>query len=120
MLITVKADKNIDANQELIRSIQADVSGRLDRFGTQITRVDVFLSDVNGHKSGIDKRCVMEAHVAGLQRLVSNHEASSIDEAVDAASDKLERIIDRSVERRSQRKGSVPFSGPEGSRDGGH
>jgi ribosome-associated translation inhibitor RaiA len=111
MLVEVKADHNVRGGEDWIREVQAEVADRLARFEARITRVDVFLSDVNGAKAGIDKRCVIEAHVAGLQRLAVNEEAAQLDDAISGAALKLERMIAKHVDKRGDRKGAPSFSG---------
>jgi len=113
MLVQVKTDNNISGSENLISEVQSEVAGVLDHYVERITRVDVFLSDMNAKKSGIDKRCVMEAHVAGLQRLAAEHQASTLMEAVSGAVERLERIIGKTIERRGDHKGSVSMSGDD-------
>jgi hypothetical protein len=49
--------------------MEAVVRDSLDRFSEQITRVEVHLSDQNSDKKfgNEDKRCLLEARLAGLQ-----------------------------------------------------
>jgi len=86
----------------------------LDRFGNQITRVEVHLRDVNGPKSvGDDKSCLLEARLAGRQPMVVTHEAASVRQAIDGATDKLERALDKLLDRLSDRKGRTSYGGDE-------
>jgi hypothetical protein len=54
-------------------------------------RVEVHLSDENSDKKvGHDAmRCMMAAHLKGLQHIAVTHQATTLDEAVDDAADKL-------------------------------
>ena len=62
MQIQVHCDKHIKNDVRLEEWVNTTVKDRLDLFEEDITRVDVFLSDENGGKSGPnDKRCKMEA-----------------------------------------------------------
>jgi len=111
MLVEVKTDHNIPGTEDWIRDVRAEVAGRLARFEARITRVDVFLSDLNAAKAGIDKRCVIEAHVAGLQPLAANEEAALLADAIAGAAHKLERMIAKHIEKRGDHKGATSFSG---------
>ena len=89
-----------------------EVEGTLGRFGDQIVRVIVQLNDVNGEKSGDrDKRCLMEARLAGHQPIAASHHAASLDDAISAAAEKLEREIDHILSRLHDPKGRPSFSG---------
>lgn len=60
-----------------------------------VTRLEVHLSDQNGGKSGQrDKRCVMEARLEGRQPIAASDDATTLDQAVRGAADKLARLID--------------------------
>jgi ribosome-associated translation inhibitor RaiA len=114
MQIEVRTDNHIEGSAQMISGIEADVMESLGRFGNQITRVDVHLRDVNGPKSaGNDKSCLLEARLAGRQPMVVSHEARSLRQAVDGATDKLERALDKLLGRLSDRKGRTSFGGDE-------
>ena len=94
--------------------IEAEVRETLGRFNEQLTRIEVHLSEINGHKPGAnDKRCVMEARPAGHQPVAVTHESVSWDEAVARACEKLEASLAKMSGRLGQRKGRTPMSGPE-------
>jgi len=112
MQIHVHTDNSIEGSAGLTRHVEAVVSDTLGRFGNQITRVEAFLRDVNGPKvAGDDKRCVLEARLAGRQPTVVSHDAPTVDAAIDGAVDKLEKSLDKLLERLSERKGRGSFGG---------
>jgi ribosome-associated translation inhibitor RaiA len=112
MQIQVRTDNNINGSAGLIQNIEADLADALGRFGNQITRVEVHLSDVNGPKSvGDDKNCLLEARLAGRQPLVVNHEAATVRLAIDGATEKLERALDHQLGKLNERKGRNSFGG---------
>lgn len=82
---------------------------KLERFGGRITRVEAHLSDVNAGKPGdSDKRCVMEARVAGQQSTSVDARAPSVELAIDAAADKLLHALDALFgKRESARRGTA-------------
>lgn len=99
MIIQVNTDSNIEGNEQLTEQVKAVVADSLDRFGDQITRVEVHLSDENSDKksSPEDMRCLVEARLAGLQPLAVSHQGATMEQAVDGAVDKLMRSIDTTL-----------------------
>ena len=84
MQIQVQTDNHTAGGAGLTRQVEAVVEGALGRFGDRITRVEVHLTDENGSQksSGSDKRCVMEARLAGLQPITVSAEGSSLRQAI--------------------------------------
>lgn len=106
MQIQVNTDGNIEGGERLTLRVQAEVEALLDRFGDQITRVEVHLSDENSHKAGAnDKRCVMEVRAAGIQPLAVTHSAATLGQAIDGATEKLERLLGNTFGRLNNKKG---------------
>ncbi|HUP25946.1 MAG TPA: HPF/RaiA family ribosome-associated protein [Thermoanaerobaculia bacterium] len=100
MQIQINTDSNIDASDELVQELEAVVSRALDRFGTQVTRVEVHLSDENSGKFGVDdKRCLLEARLADLQPIAVSHEAATIQQAAAGAAEKLQRSLESRIGR---------------------
>jgi ribosome-associated translation inhibitor RaiA len=113
MQVLVHTDNHIKGSDDLSSRVEATVDGALERFGEQVTRVEVHLHDLNGHKHGIDKRCVMEARIAGHQPLAVTHDAASLDDAIAGAADKLENSLDHTLGRLDHRKGRMSFGGDQ-------
>jgi len=101
MQIQINTDGNIEGKERLAEQVEAVVRDNLDRFSEQITRVEVHLSDENSdQKSGTDdKRCVLEARLAGLQPIAVSHEAVTVEQAVDGAAEKMVRSLDGTLWR---------------------
>jgi ribosome-associated translation inhibitor RaiA len=105
MQIQVNTDHNIECHEALVTQVRTVVESTLSRFSDHITRVEVHLSDENGHKSGQnDKRCMMEARLEGRQPIAVTHEAATLEQAVDGASHKLARLIESTVGRLHEQK----------------
>jgi hypothetical protein len=105
MQVLVTTDNNVQGSQALIARVTAEVEGALRRFGTQVTRVAVHLGDSNSHKKGDDdKRCVMEARLAGLDPVAASHRAATLDEAISGATDVLQQTLERTLERLVDKK----------------
>ena len=113
MQIQINTDHTIGGHQALIADVSGKVENALSRFSGHITRVEVHLSDENSHRKGqSDKRCVMEARLEGRRPIAVTHEAASLDEAVDGASDKLARLLENTLgrlhEQESRRSDPLP------------
>ncbi len=115
MQIQVNTDNHIAGSAELTRQVEDVVEGTLGRFGDRITRVEVHLTDENGsQKSGdSDKRCVMEARLAGLQPITVSAEGSSLERALDGASEKLEKTLKHTLGRLDDPKGRMSYAGDQ-------
>ena len=113
MQVQVNTDNHIKGDDALSRLVEAEVDGSIGRFGEQITRVEVHLNDLNGHKAGIDKRCMMEARIAGHQPVAVSHEAGTLEEAISGAAEKLERTLDRTLGKLGNHKGRTSFGGDQ-------
>jgi ribosome-associated translation inhibitor RaiA len=105
MQIQINTDGNIEGNDVLAQQVEAVVRGTLDRFSAQITRVEVHLSDENSDKKfgAGDKRCLLEARLAGLQPLSVSHQAATLEQAVNEAVEKLKRSLDSTLGRLDSR-----------------
>jgi len=100
MQIQINSDHHITGSPELAARVQGLVRDTLDRYSDRITRVEVHLNDLNSVKSGSsDKRCLMEARIAGFGPISVNHEAESLNLAIDGAMEKLERAIEHKLGR---------------------
>ena len=115
MQIQVHTDNHIDGGVGLTRQVEAIVESAMERFGDRITRVEVHFTDENGRqKSGdSDKRCVMEARLAGLQPITVSAEGSSLEQALDGAADKLQKTLKRTLGRLDDPKGRTSYAGNE-------
>jgi ribosome-associated translation inhibitor RaiA len=109
MQILINSDHHIKGGESANETVESIVEAAVDRFTNRITRVEVHLSDTNGPKHGLhEKRCVMEARVAGLRPLAVSHEAPSLLEAVEGAADKLKRALEHAIARREDLPGPTP------------
>lgn len=101
MQIQVNTDHNIEGHEALIAQVKGVVESALSRYSAHITRVEVHLSDENSDKkSGVnDMRCVMEARLEGRKPVAVTEHATTVEQAVDGAADKLARLIESSRDR---------------------
>jgi len=106
MLVQVHTDNHISGRESLVSRVEAEVEGTIGRYGDRITRVEVFLGDQNGPKHGADdKRCLMEARVAGLNPITATHTASTLDIAIEGAAEKLVHALDHALHKHDPKGG---------------
>ncbi len=100
MQINVNTDRTIDKHQGLDEHVASVVENSIGRFGEQISRIDVHLSNENSQKQ-LDggNRCMMEAHVAGYAPVVVSEHAANLHQAISSAGNKLKRALDSALGR---------------------
>jgi ribosome-associated translation inhibitor RaiA len=113
MLVHITTDNHIHGGEHLTRDVEAAVTEALRRFTPQLQRVEVHLAaDENSHKrSDKDKRCTMEARLAGMQPLAASGNGANLDQAVAGALEKLIHQLDHKLGRLGERKGRAPMGG---------
>jgi len=101
MQIQINTDRNIDGHEAHATQVSSVVESALNRFSDHITRVEVHLSDENSKKKdgNDDMRCMMEARLEGRQPIAVTHQATTVDQAVDGAADKLTKLIESTLGR---------------------
>jgi len=114
MQIQVNTDKTIERHAGLDDHVNTVVTAAISRFAEQITRVEVHLSDNNGHKSDDgETRCMMEARVTGYQPVAVSAHAATLHQAISAAADKLKRAIDSTLGRLHDKRHPAPVIADE-------
>jgi len=89
----------VDNMEELTRS-------RLSRFQERLTRVEMHFSDETGARETVnDKRCAIEARLAGGDPITVTNEAATLDLAATGALTKLTTALDRHIGKSTNRKG---------------
>ena len=111
MKIEVSADSRAGGSSAAIAEVSALVEKGLARFSERLTRVEVHLSDINGARGGIDRRCQLEARAAARNPVSVDHEAGSEVEAVRGAIDKMVRLLTSTFDRLNDHRGGVSASG---------
>jgi ribosome-associated translation inhibitor RaiA len=100
MQVLVNTDASVEGREALEQEVAAVVGDALEHYEQEITRVEVHLSDENAGKGGSDdKRCLMEARLAGHQPLAVSHKAPSMQLAVDGAAAKLNNLVGNTLGR---------------------
>lgn len=94
MQIQVNHGPDIHGGESLIERVQQIVGDAVGHFADRITRIEVHLADENSGKGGEnDKRCTLEARLAGHQPIAVTHQAESVPLAIDGATGKLGKAL---------------------------
>lgn len=115
MQVLVNTDNYVDGSAQLSSHVESVVEDALARFGERVIRVEVHIGDMNSKSKSddADKRCAMEARLAGLPPIAVTHHAALIDQAIDGAAEKLEKTLDRKLGRLNDHKGRTSFAGDQ-------
>ena len=112
MIVQVRTDNHITNSEDLGARVRAEVEGMLlPRYADQLRRVEVYLQDVNNHKGGNDKRCALEAHLAGHQPVAVHANAANVEDAISNGLETLARALEHTIGRLQDRGGRVSMSG---------
>ena len=116
MQVQVNTGNGVENKETLERWADGEIRQNLGRFVEDVTRVEIHLSDENHEKSGdSDKRCLMEARVAGHSPVAVSQHAGTIDEAFRGASDKLKRALDSALGKAHDRRDRESIRTKDGS-----
>lgn len=106
MQVQVHTDDNIQGGESLAQWISEETTAKLARFRDHVTRVEVFLTDLDAGKAGpLDKRCRVEARPAGRQPVTVTADGDKLASAFTGALDKLIRALDTDMGRLKDKNG---------------
>lgn|SRR5450830_989721 len=109
MQIQINTDHHIEGHEALSAWATGEVTNSLGHHKGQITRVEIHLTVDSAHKGRpSDKRCVLEARMAGHQPLVVTEHAESFHLSVTGAAEKLNRLIDSTLGRAARPTEALP------------
>ncbi|NLG59320.1 MAG: HPF/RaiA family ribosome-associated protein [Gammaproteobacteria bacterium] len=98
--IQLNTDNHIDGTDSLEERVNAMLEQHLGRYFPRLTRIEVFLSDLNSIKSGPDdKRCALEARLKNDDPVAASHDDENVEKAIRGACDKLSTILDARIEK---------------------
>lgn len=114
MQLQINTDNHIKGREALIHQVEAEVEATLGRFSDHLTRIEIHLGDENAGKSGTaDKRCMMEARLAGQPPVVVTHHAATLGEACAGAAQKLKSLLDSRIGRQQDQKRATSSHGDD-------
>ncbi|MNK14871.1 hypothetical protein D3C87_330020 [compost metagenome] len=97
MQIQFNIDNSIEGHERTENYFTPILQEALKRYEDKITRLEVHLADENGEKSTPDdKRCLIEARVAGLKPIAVTNHGDTVEKAIKGATDKLKSALEHS------------------------
>ena len=115
MQVQLNTDKNVQGQESLATWVENELKQKLARHVDHITRVEVHLSDASPTRGGeVDKRCKLEARLAGRQPVMASHEAAKVADAFQGAAEKLLRVLDTALGRVRDAHGRDSIRGEAG------
>jgi ribosome-associated translation inhibitor RaiA len=100
MQIRIHSDKSVEGGERLHAYISTELETALSRFDSKIVSLEVQLGDENGEKfDDKDKRCMIEAHLAGMPPQAVTNFSDTNEKAFHGAIDKLKRVLSTSFDK---------------------
>ena len=104
MEIQINSDNNLRVSKEYNLQIQELLSTKLSRFEKHLTRIELYLSDVNSHKDGgDDKKCVIEARLKGKDPIAVTTTEENHDKSIALAVEKMKSALNTSLGKTNAR-----------------
>lgn len=89
-------------------SLMKRLTDDLNHGDDHVTRVIVRLSDINGPRGGVDKRCFIEVRLKHAPALVIEDTEADLYLAIDRATERAGRAMERSLARQREFAPSLP------------
>ncbi|HEU4497084.1 MAG TPA: HPF/RaiA family ribosome-associated protein [Flavobacterium sp.] len=100
MQIQFNTDNVIEGNERMQAYFTSELESKLHRFEDKITRIEIHLGDENSDKFGLnDKRCMIEARLAGMKPVAVTNNADTIEKAFGGAADKIKKVLDTAFDK---------------------
>ncbi len=103
MLISVQC-RGFSLTDAIQEHVHKRLGFTLARGGDRVRRVDVRLSDLNGPRGGVDKRCLIEVQLDGLPVVVVEDVQSDLYTAIDRAAGRAGRTVMRRLALENPRR----------------
>jgi ribosomal subunit interface protein len=87
--------RGFSLTEALENHVRRRIGFTLTRAASRVRRVDVRLSDLNGPRGGVDKRCLVEVRLDGLPVVVVEDVQSDLYTAIDRAAGRAARAVMR-------------------------
>lgn len=120
MQIQLNSAQGVSMSPALEAHINKQLQSVERRFGERLTRIEVYLTDVNGPKGGVNKQCKLEARPRGGDPLMAESLHEDAYDAVTAAVKRLETVLSNyfgKLDRRPSGRQQAPMAGGEGEPD---
>ena len=106
MDIQINTSNAVDGASGFVDNMEELTRSRLSRFHDRLTRVEMHFSDETGARETVnDKRCSIEARLAGGDPITVTNEAATLDLAATGALTKMTTALDRHIGKSTNRNG---------------
>jgi ribosome-associated translation inhibitor RaiA len=100
MQILTHTPHDAKGRDSIVQLAETEVENTLGHLSEHITRVEIHLRDENAKKGGeSDKHCLMEARLEHHQPITAEHNAATVDQAIQGAAEKLKHALDHTLGR---------------------
>ena len=117
MQIQLNLAQGVSTSPALEEHINRQLQSVDRRFGERLTRIEVYLTDVNGPKGGLNKQCKLEARPRGGDPLMAELLHEDTYDAVSGAVKRLESVLGNhfgKLDRRPSGRRQSPVASGEG------
>jgi fatty acid/phospholipid biosynthesis enzyme len=102
MIIHFNADNILNVHEGFEKQVEDRISKELKRFSEPISRIDIYITEEKRFRKGsIDLKCLLGAHLSGLQSVVVSEVTNTLEQSVSGAIEKLITALD-SINSRSK------------------
>lgn len=98
MKITVRP-RNIEWNDELQKQVERIIAFAVDRHGSRVIQISVYLADLNGPRGGVDKVCQITADLRGTMPVLILERGDDLLGTVNRAARRLGYRIAKRIRR---------------------
>ncbi len=99
--------KNIVLNNNIRSHIKRRLGFAFDNKQDQILAINVILTDVNGPKGGVDKKCVMLIRLDSCKEVVVKEQREGIRSAVDMCAHRASKVVSRKLMKNQQKRAGL-------------
>lgn len=100
MQVQIYTQSHIDGHERMEAFFKESIATTLKRFEDKVTRLEVHISDENNHKTADnDKRCVIEARVAGMAPIAVTNHSDTTEKAILGAIDKIKKSLEHAFDK---------------------
>lgn len=103
MQILFNTDKTINGDEQNQKFFKAQIADELSRYESDITRIEVHVSDENGSKAGVnDIRCMLEARLEGRYPIAVTCHADTLSLSISGAIDNMKASLEKTLGRQAK------------------
>lgn len=106
MDIQINTSNAVDGVAGFLDAMEKTTRSRLSRFEDRLTRVEMhFADESSSRETANDKRCAIEARLAGGDPITVTNQAATLDLAATGALTKMATALERHIGKSTDRKG---------------